>query len=103
MGQYYYIFPQNFTCVIFGYKPNPCSNFGLYFEKIELKCDEAIIYITKESINKITKPTNQTTKEPRICIQMVIPLSIIIKFNRLPKNITVLKDGYYYPYKEKNY
>ena len=96
----FYIVPQNNTCVIFGYKPNPCSNLGLYLEKVEIKCDEAIIYIT-DSINKKI-PTNQTSTEIPICIQMIIPITIIIKFNRLPKNITVLKDGHYYPYTINN-
>ena len=101
-GQYYYIVPQNKTCVILGYIPNPCSHFGLSFEKIEIKCDEAIIYTTNESFFKKINPTNQTSTRTPICIQMVIPLAIIIKFNRLPKNITVLHDGYYYPYKKIN-
>ena len=101
-GQYYYIVPQNKTCVIIGYIPNPCSNFGLRFEKIEIKCDETIIYITDKPTNKTIKPTNRTSTKPPICIQIIIPLSIIIKFNRLPKNITVINDGHHYPYKENN-
>ena len=99
-GDFYDIVPQNNTCVISGSKPNLCSNLYLYLEKVEIKCDEAIIYIT-DSINKKI-PTNQTSTEIPICIQMFIPITIIIKFNRLPKNITVLKDGHYYPYTINN-
>ena len=99
LGKYYYIVPQNKTCVIVGYAPNSCSNSGLYFKKVEIKCDEAIIYITD---NKTIKPTNQTSTGIPICIQRVFPKIIIVKFNRLPKNIIVLNNGNHYPYKENN-